>query len=44
MSEMLENIEFLADDERNSLNKIWRGLSGWTHPYERWIKKLMERY
>jgi hypothetical protein len=38
MNKMLENIEILADDERDSLNEIWKGLSGWTHPYEKWIK------
>jgi hypothetical protein len=40
MNEMLKNIEFLADDERESLNEIWRGLSGWTHPYEKWFKEI----
>lgn len=42
MNEMLKNIEFLADDERDSLNEIWRGLSGWIHPYEKWFKEIDE--
>lgn len=40
MKEMLGSIEFLTNEERDEFYKLWRGLSGWSHPYKRWIDRI----
>ena len=31
----------LNDDEQKTVADFWRELSGWAHPHQRWVKKLL---
>ncbi len=40
MSEKIANLPMLAVDEKKVVSECWRELSGWTHPYRKWLKNL----
>ena len=44
MSERLSSIEYLDEDERKRLKKLWRSLSAWAHPYQKWEKHLCPKH
>lgn len=40
MSDKIAALAFLDPDERQVVTDCWRDLSGWTHGYSRWLKRL----
>lgn len=40
MGNRIDKIEFLVDEEKKSLKKLWRRLNGWSHPYGKWAKEI----
>ncbi|RLC74137.1 MAG: hypothetical protein DRI61_17160 [Chloroflexi bacterium] len=38
--ERMEKLEFLNEDEKREIKKLWRELSAWAHPYERWLNRV----
>ncbi len=40
MSNKVESIKFLSSDEKKLINKLWRSLCGWSHPYQKWEKEV----
>ena len=41
MSEKIQALSMLDEDERKTVAEFWRKLSGWTHPHQRWVKRLL---
>lgn len=36
----IDEIDFFEESEKKELKELWGDLSGWTHPYEKWIKEI----
>ena len=41
MSEKIQALSMLDLDERRTVADFWRELSGWAHPHQRWVKRLV---
>jgi len=40
MKERLDSIDFLSSEEKKILKKFWNNLCAWSHPYNKWLKKV----
>ena len=41
MSEKIKRLSMLNDEEQKTVADFWRQLSGWAHPHQRWVKRLL---
>jgi len=44
MSDRINSIPFLNDEEKKSVKKLWRRLCAWGHPYGKWVKEICPIY
>ena len=40
MSERIESINYLSEDEHKLIKKAWNKLNAWAHPYGKWEKNV----
>jgi len=40
MRKRINDISFFSEEERKQIYRIWQDLSGWAHPYHKWIKEV----
>ena len=44
MSDKIDSITVLTDENKKYLKMYWKRLNSWAHPYEHWIKKICPIY
>jgi hypothetical protein len=44
MSDRIDGISVLTNENKKFLKKYWNRLNSWAHPYEHWIKKICPVY
>ena len=44
MSKRIDSMRFIQHGEKKKIKKIWRGLSSWSHPFEKWLREMCPIY
>jgi hypothetical protein len=44
MRERIFSISYLDDSEKDNMQKLWKELSAWAHPYGEWVKNICPKF
>lgn len=44
MSDRIDHMHFLQNEEKGKIKKIWKELSSWNHPFKKWLSEMCPIY